>query len=173
MSNPYRRVLLIPVWVLLATPLLAQTAERPAPERLPEEITVTGQRLFSTLQKQIREAEDRMYGLFNELNTDDLYDIHCAWEAPLGTRIRQRNCRPNFYVRATERDAQAFLGLVRGETGGVATPVSAELAVHYPILQRRMEELVREHPELREAVAKLLDARRQLDERKSSYFQGE
>lgn len=163
-------------------PALAAAAEAPAPdaaaepaatatrERLPEEITVTGQKLFSTLHKQIREAEDRMYGLFNELNSDNLYDVHCEWEAPLGTRIRQRNCRPNFFLRASEENAQAYLAQLRGEPGANVIPVNAQLAFHYPILEQKMKALVAENPELLDAVLRHYELQQELDARKSSYF---
>lgn len=139
-------------------------------ERLPEEITVTGQKLFSTLHNQIRDAEDRLYGLFNELNPDNLYDIHCVWEAPLGTRIRKRNCRPEFVDRATRDEAQNFLAQMQGAGAANPTPVMAQLAFHYPILQAKMKALVQEHPELFDAVLRLTQLHQELDTRKTAYF---
>lgn len=146
------------------------TEPAPARERLPEEITVTGQKLFSTLQAQIRDAEDRMYGLFNELNPDDIYDIHCIWEAPLGTRIRKRECRPEFVSRAQRDEAQNFLSQMSGMGSVNPTPVMAQLAFHYPILADKMKALVSENPALLEAVLRHYELRKELEERKSAYF---
>lgn len=146
------------------------TASPGTRERLPEEITVTGQKLFSTLNAQIREAEDRMYGLFNELNTDDVYDIHCVWEAPLGTRIKKRECRPEFVNRAQRDEAQNFLSQMSGFGSVNPTPVMAQLAHHYPILADKMKALIRENPELLDAVVRHYELRKELEERKSAYF---
>lgn len=150
---------------------LATYAATPEPrEQLPEEITVTGQKLFSALNKQIRAAEDAMYGLFNELNDDDLYDIRCIWEAPIGTRIRKRNCRPEFVNRATSEEAQDFIAQVQGFGNNNPTPVMAQLAFHYPVLADKMKTLVSENPELLDAVVHHYELRKELDARKSSYF---
>lgn len=164
-------------WLLLASTSAAVPAQETAPEstpasgeRLPEEITVTGQKLFSTLNRQIREAEVAMYGLFNELNTDDLYDIHCRWDAPLGTRIRAHSCSPQFLSRANEENAEGFLAMTRGEAGGNPVPVQAQLDFHYPILETKMKELVRSNPELFDAIMQLNSLREALEARKSNFF---
>ena len=41
-------------------------------------------------------AQDRMFGLFNELNDDDRYDIECTVETVTGSLISQRVCQPEF-----------------------------------------------------------------------------
>lgn len=137
---------------------------------LPEEITVTGQKLFIVLKQQIEEAEDLMYGLFNEMNEDDRYDIHCTWEAPLGTRIRQRVCRPEFVANADRAVAQDFLAQVQGFTATNPPPVQAEMGFHYPILEEKLKEALVESPEFADAVIRHHELREELARRTATYF---
>lgn len=139
-------------------------------EVLPEEITVTGQKLFIVLKQQIEEAEDLMYGLFNDMNEDDRYDIHCTWEAPLGTRIRQRVCRPEFVANADEAVAKDFLAQSQGLTTTNSPPVQAEMGFHYPILEEKLREALVESPEFAEAVVRHHELREEFQRRTSTYF---
>ena len=137
---------------------------------LPEEITVTGQKLFIVLKQQIEEAEDLMYGLFNEMNEDDRYDIHCTWEAPLGTRIPQRVCRPEFVANADEAVAKNFLAERMGFTTTNPPPVQAEMGFHYPVLEEKLREALVESPEFAEAVLRHHELRQEFAERTATYF---
>lgn len=139
-------------------------------EVLPEEITVTGQKLFIVLKQQIEEAEDHMYGLFNDMNEDDRYDIHCTWEAPLGTRIRQRVCRPEFVANADRAVAQDFLAQVQGFTTTNPPPVQAEMGFHYPILEEKLKEALVESPEFADAVIRHYELREELARRTATHF---
>lgn len=140
---------------------------------LPEEIVVTGQKLLRVLNKQIEEAEDAMYGLFNELNDDDRYDIHCRWEAPLGTRMRQRVCRPEFLDNADRAVAKDFLAEAQGFTSTNAPPVQVEMAIHYPVLEEKLKEVLVESPEFADAVLKHHELREELEQRRTQYFDDE
>ncbi len=61
-----------------------------------EEIRVIGARTFFSLRMQIVEEENKLYGIFNELNSNDDFDIECEKIAPTGTHISQRVCEPRF-----------------------------------------------------------------------------
>jgi len=164
--------------LLISLDGLVQAAEPPAVEAetsspstaLPEEITVTGQKLFRVLQQQIEEAEDLMYGLFNDFNDDDRYDIHCASEASIGTRIRQRVCRPEFVARAERAVAQDFLAQSQGFTSTNPPPVQAEMGLHYPVLEEKLREAVSESLEFRNAVIRHHELREELQQRFGTYF---
>lgn len=76
-----------------------------------EEVEVTGTRLWK-MRQQMVELEDQFNELFNELNENDDFDVTCRMEAPLGTRLKKRNCKVAFMEEAEAEQAQAF---VRGE----------------------------------------------------------
>ena len=140
----------------------------------PQEMTIRGQRLFRHLHQEIHKAEDRMYGLFNELNGDDLLDIHCQWHAELGTRIRQRSCQPEFVRQALEGQAKDFTMAVQGSAYSSGHPPAAAIVGHYnPILEKRMKEVVQESPEFLEAIQHHHALREELERRKRTFFSNE
>jgi len=59
-----------------------------------EEIIVNAPRPLNSMRAEILQAEDRVFQLFNEFNTNDDYDIECRHEAPVGSRIPRRVCMP-------------------------------------------------------------------------------
>lgn len=131
---------------------------------LPQEIVVTGQDIVK-LRELVSEAEDLVYARFNALNDDDLYDIHCGMEAATGTRLKRKVCRPRFLEEAYITEARGFL---QGQFLG--PPPAAENAFHTPILQEKMRQLVRESPELYEAVMEHYHLRQVLEESRRVYL---
>lgn len=93
---------LIPCALLCSGPLWAQTADaasdgsrNDAARDEPEEVIVRGRRL-ADFRVEIQTARVRVYDLFNDLNSDDAFDVHCRLEDSTGTRMRQQTCRPRF-----------------------------------------------------------------------------
>ena len=74
-----------------------------------EEIVVYGEKSLIHLRHEVQRAEDRVFDVFNTLNSDDEYDIHCYREAPTGSHIHRRVCRANFVSKATAEEARALL----------------------------------------------------------------
>ncbi len=72
-----------------------------------EEITVRGQQTLGSLRFLLREAEDDMYAMFNDLNSDDDFDITCDKVRRTGSYILDRVCEPRFLKR--ERQANTTL----------------------------------------------------------------
>jgi hypothetical protein len=73
-----------------------------------DEVIVSGMTLRE-MREAIVAAEQRFYDLYNELNQDDDFDIHCREHAPLGTRIKQRQCLIAFQEEAQMMYARAML----------------------------------------------------------------
>lgn len=113
-----RRLLALPGLCLMqaaATAVLAAAApgEAQAPatraeERI-EEIEVIGQRSMLQLRSELRAIENKAFALFNDLNSDDDFDVHCSRETPTGTRISHWECVPRYLVNAEAQNAQDFL----------------------------------------------------------------
>lgn len=64
-----------------------------------DEVVVQGRRLF----ERITALEDRFYGLYNELNANDDFDVHCSTTMLLtqeDSLIDQRACLAGFYIEA-------------------------------------------------------------------------
>ncbi len=134
----------------------------------PEERIVTGQQSLTQLQRQIDQAQDRMFGMFNELNDDDRYDIHCRKERRTGTILSQRVCKPGFLRNSTSLNANAYLATLQGGAAVSSPDPQAESGYHYPILREKMNALAGQNPEFAEAVAKHYELSEELKRRTSA-----
>jgi hypothetical protein len=100
----------VAITALLQTTAMAatQTAAKPAVEQL-DEFVVKSDHLWQ-IRRAIVEAENRFYARYNELNTNDDFDVECAVNAALGSRIASRRCEIHFYDQARQEAASAALG---------------------------------------------------------------
>ena len=141
-----------------------------AQEPLPEEVEVIGQRQLFMLEEQLVEAEDAVFALYNELNTEDLYDVKCEWEKPLGTNMRHRVCRPGFIQAAERSRGQEYMSNINGMGFTTGTSVELDNERHNPILKRKLQEAVQSSPELADLMMEHQEIKAALEERKSGLF---
>ena len=66
------------------------------PPAVGDEIIVEGRGL-GALRSEIIRAEELVFARFNDINSDDEFDIDCRMEIPLGSRIPRRVCRANYW----------------------------------------------------------------------------
>jgi hypothetical protein len=147
----------------------ADTEATPAAEtaRADEEIIVRG-RAYGDLRRQIQRAEELVYARFNDINSDDKFDIHCFERPMLGSRIRERVCQSNSWREQDANYAQAFLMQLRGETGAIPAQFRAEQLRMQRLLSQEMRKLSVEDPQLSEAVMRLGSAYRTMNTREGS-----
>lgn len=119
----------------------------------PQAAAVAGRLATNELRRQLEAAEDRVFALFNQYNTEPLYDIRCRMEAPVGSRIPQRRCLPGFFKRTGAQQGMALAYMMRGQVDDLAPPTVATTGRHFPVLQRKMLELIEQEPELSDAAA--------------------
>lgn len=130
-----------------------------------EEITVIGQRTLGTLRVQIDRASDRIFDLWNEFNTDDLYDIRCRRVAATGTHITSKRCTPVYFDRAEAHATQVSM------SGGAGIGLMHwRMAYHNPIMDQKWKQMVNEHPELVEAIVKHHELTEELKASRNQYF---
>jgi hypothetical protein len=106
-----------------------------------EELVISGKTIYE-MRRDIVKAEDRFYALYNKLNTETLYDMHCAMEAPTGARIDRRTCRAEYYDRALEDESRAML------QGHAAPPANLIFLMRQADYRKNMLKVVSDHPEL-------------------------
>lgn len=80
-----------------------------------DEIVVYGS--VGELRRELLRAQDDVFARFNEINSDDKFDIHCYSEAPTGSRIQVRRCMSNSWREQDRNIGQAMLLQMRGEAG--------------------------------------------------------
>jgi hypothetical protein len=168
------------LWALLgAEPLAAQAADAAREE--PEEVIVRGRRL-ADFRAELDTAQLRVYEVFNELNTDDTFDVHCQRESVTGTRTRRQICRPEFKNDIAGDAAKAWINALIDVCGGVSPTCifenaraasqakSAALAeeAREPLMVKRfadeMARVVRDHPEMQQALLDYEAVERAYDE---------
>jgi len=74
-----------------------------------EEIRVTGTKTLLTVRTQIERAKLFSYKLFNELNSDDKFDIKCRTTRRTSSYIPVRNCEPQFHYKERQENAAAAM----------------------------------------------------------------
>jgi hypothetical protein len=133
-----------------------------------EEILVLGKRL-EELRIRIERAEDDVYARFNEINSDDLFDVHCYERGNSGSRIEQRRCLSNgwrqmdiAFADATVRDLQSAGVSADAENTAPGAGYS-HIPQQYRAKQLRTEQIVsaemrrlaHDDPQLRAAMERL------------------
>ena len=76
-------------------PAAPQRAEDSARQEAPEEVVVRGRRI-GELRAEIEVARRRAYDIFNEINTNDEFDVRCRKESKPGSNVPAQTCRARF-----------------------------------------------------------------------------
>lgn len=148
-----------------------------------EEARVEARRTrLSEIRREMIQLEDRFYARYNELNTNDDFDIHCENAARTGTRLERRYCQPVYETEAQREEGieyfhylyrsmtdEAFKFLSKndgGLIGGPPPPALQKIEARRPEFRQTMLEVTRDNPELvqllaeRQRIAKRYEAAR-------------
>ncbi len=135
----------------------AQEAEQ-APSETIEEIIVYGEKSLLALRQMVHGAEENFLAVFNSLNSDEEFDIHCHKEASTGSHIKRRVCKANYVkeltAEATSRALQTGMGIGMG-----MGPAMVRIQHKDKLLREEMESLLVERPELLKALSEFSDAK--------------
>ncbi len=82
--------------------------DRPTELAIPiEEIVVTSRRTFYRLNVQLRDAQQRLFNDYNELNELDKFDVDCRRSNWTGSHINNSlECWPDFFEKVVSQNAQ-------------------------------------------------------------------
>ncbi|HEY0961459.1 MAG TPA: hypothetical protein VGE69_03800 [Pseudomonadales bacterium] len=161
------RLSLSPLLLAASVSVVAQPA--PLPAAAIEESTT--QSTPAALRAEIRTLERNMFELFNELNSNDEFDVNCGYHTPTGSKIPLWKCDPAF-MRVAEsaefmqmKDSRApnaagltGIGYVPQDRDDLAYMLREKTAE----MQSEMKALAFAHPELAQAVMALHERRQQL-----------
>lgn len=158
----------------------AEDAQRESPE----EVIVRGRRL-SELRYEMQAAREHAYGVFNELNNNDEFDILCHDERKYHSRTKRRVCRARFETDISAAAAREYMSALffacrpdaTGEfnltncmfSDASANAISSAQAVEGQAPPKRdalTEEIWRvanEHPEFAEAILNYFELSQQYD----------
>lgn len=110
-----------------------------------DEVLVLGTQLWKLRQNMI-ETEDRFYALYNKLNKNQDFDVHCHVEAPTGRIVKERVCRVAFIERAQEVEVKALLD------GHSAPPADMVTQARQADFEKHFLKVVNSDPRLRKLV---------------------
>lgn len=153
---------LVPVGMCQTT---SAVESKPASSETIEEITVYGEKSLIRLRHEFYRAEESFFAVFNELNSDDMFDVDCDYVSFLGDRRKHHLCIPEFAKRA---EADATAELLMGARSSFFTgdssfseysPNRTRVEKLDELMWNEVRALLVEHPELREAVANLATAK--------------
>ena len=148
---------------LNTTSSIPQASDRPI-----EEIQVLGTRTLYSIRMEIVDEENKIFSMFNELNSDDRFDILCDNIAPTGSHIKQRVCEPRF---VTETRAQMTQDYVRGIGMLVgSSDLEVETAMEREELEKEHLRIAVEHPEYLEMLTELTNLRNTLESRRNDQW---
>ena len=142
---------------------IPQASDRPI-----EEIQVLGTRTLYSIRMEIVDEENKIFSMFNELNSDDRFDILCDNIAPTGSHIKQRVCEPRF---VTETRAQMTQDYVRGIGMLVgSSDLEVETAMEREELEKEHLRIAVEYPEYLEMLTELTNLRDTLESRRNDQW---
>ncbi len=78
-------------------------------QEAPEDVVVRGRRL-GELRAEIENARRRAYGIFNDINSNDEFDVYCRKESQPGTNVPRQVCRAQFERRISADAASEYMG---------------------------------------------------------------
>jgi hypothetical protein len=129
-----------------------------AADSAPDEVVVIGQSL-SDLRQRVEAAEVAVFDRFNDINSDDRFDIHCRYRTRYFSHTQERVCESNSWREQDENYAQALLQTVRGEYAPPPAAFRGEQLIMNALLDEELRRLAAEDPGLQEALKDLAAAR--------------
>lgn len=133
----------------------------PALSETPEEANVEATQSIQRLGRDVIAAEANFFGVFNEFNSDDSYDVKCGFTTALGSRRKVHECKAVF-LREYEANLASRYNYSLGGAGRGATPNVARIKKKQERLRKKIAAALSEHPELLVALNELAAAKQAL-----------
>jgi hypothetical protein len=148
---------------------MSAVESEPASSETFEEIIVYGEKSLIHLRHKFYRAEESFFAMFNELNSDDMFDVDCDYVTFLGDRRKHHLCMPKFAKKA-EADATAELLMDRrvafftgDRSWAEYSPNRARVRKMDELMWKEVRALLVEHPELQEAITELARAKESMN----------
>jgi len=136
----------------LALPLAASAQD----DEATEEIVVVGDKSIGQLRREVYEAEEEFYDLYNALNDDPEYDVKCFYETSTGTHVKNHVCRAKFITDSYAKHAARNGNDLRRVANQDANPALAEKTATF---EEKLGTLVNTDAELQAAFLRYNNAR--------------
>jgi hypothetical protein len=132
----------------------AEADAKAPPSDIDDEIIVIG-KSPAEIRAQIIKAEEAVYDRFNEINSNDEFDIHCRQETPTGSHIGRRVCQANFWRDALADAGQETVRAMRGESSAPPALFLGEAMNKGKVMTAEMRRLALEDKEFQTTLVRL------------------
>jgi len=124
-------------------PAKVSVAQESTPEdaeaETPYEVVITGRLTRSRLRNMIEDVEEDFFDRYNELNTDDTFDMYCYEYTPTMSHIKKRACEPLFMIKyRSQQGSDALYAITSGGGGGTTNSVGMKLLGVQLLSERQM-----------------------------------
>ena len=156
-KSPLSRIAEVIVLLLAFAPVgICQTTaadhNEPVSSETVEEITVYGDKSLIRLRHEMYAAAENFFAIFNEINSNDDFDVECEYVTFLGSRRRHYLCMPRFAEKA---EAQATLEMISSDSWYHSPMDLKRIKTKEEFMWREMADLLSTHSELQDAMTKL------------------
>jgi len=138
----------------VAAPSSGDESGSKAPPVVGDEIIVLGKN-WGEIRAQIQRAEQAVYDRFNDINSNDEFDIHCYRETLPESRMVHRACESNATRNALAKIGEGTLRAMQGTPSVPAAVFVAEMQYKNKLLANEMKELGAQDAELKQALWRL------------------
>ena len=116
------------------------------------------------MRQEVHRAEEIAFDLFNSLNSDDEYNIHCYEETPIGSHTKRRVCKVNYVKELTAAATARWLLSRQAGAGQPYLDALPRIQQKDKLLREEMEKLVVEQPELLKTLSDYSEANQILED---------
>ena len=129
------------------------------------QVAEAGEKSISKLRKEVYQAEEAFYEIYNGLNDDPDYDVRCYYETATGTHTKSHVCRAVFVADAYAKHAAKNRNDLSRIAGQNSDP---KLAEQTAIFEEKIATLVSTNLELQAAFQRYNEARAEFFEARES-----
>ncbi len=120
----------------------------PGGEEPVDEVTVYAEESITFLRRKLRTVDEQFFSRYNELNTNDDFDMVCKRETRLGSQIPRQVCRSKLDRARTSEAAEDALD----ENIGLGDDSIGWKRKHYRQVRKDIGEVLKKDAELRNIV---------------------
>jgi hypothetical protein len=123
----------------------------------PDDVVIRAKRMkLYEMRMEMVQVEDRFYAKYNELNTDDDYDVVCSLVARTGEIRKTRKCRPAFVEGIQSVYARSVVGMfnsaIEGPPFHIPSTPDAQLFSMWHEMKDHALKVINKSPELRAMI---------------------
>ncbi|MEM9334183.1 MAG: hypothetical protein AAGA33_04975 [Pseudomonadota bacterium] len=136
----------------------------PGGEEPVDEVTVYAEESITFLRRKLRVVDEQFFTRYNELNSNDDFDMVCKRETRLGSQIPRQVCRSKLHRERTSEAAED----ARDEDIGLGDDSIAWTRQHYRKVREDIGEVLKQDAELRDIVRDRKNILEEIERKKSA-----